>query len=96
MSKSRVRQRTRLIRVVGVVNDFLDGKASSTGTGKYKVWSTGEELHSSGTCIAMWQRPGRGGHRVLVEAGKGPRTEEQCKDVLRWVASHRSISHVNV
>ena len=95
MAKSAVRQRTRLIRVVGVVNDFLDGKASGTGTGKYKVWSTGEELRSSRTCLAIWQET-KQGSRVLVEAGKGPRMEEQCKDVLGWLASRRSISYVSV
>ncbi len=85
------KQITRMVKVVGVVSDFLDGKTSSTGTGKYKVRSTGNELHSGGTCIAMWQRNTQES-RVLVAKKEGSRTANQCIDVLRYMASRRGIS----
>lgn len=84
------KQSTRTVKLVRVVSNFLDGKASSTGTGKYKVRSTGDELYSGGTCIAMWQ-----GSRVLVYKGRESRTANQCTDVLRFMALHRGISYVN-
>lgn len=95
MAKSTGKQRTRLIKVVGVTSDFLSRKVSGIGTRKYKVWSTGDELFSGLTCIAMWQKT-RQGSRVLVDRTKGSRTTEQCKDVLRWEAQHRGISYVSV
>ena len=88
------KQRTRLVKLVGVVSDFLDGKASSTGTGKYKVRSTGGELgelYAGGTCIAMWQRTEQGSHRVLVDRKKGSRTANQCIDLLGYMALRRGI-----
>lgn len=94
MAKSP-KQRTRLEKVVQVTSDFLDKQASTTGTRKYKVWSTGEELFSNRTCIAMWQGTRRGS-RVLVEKEKVSRTASKCTGILRYMALRRKIPYVDV
>ena len=79
-----------MVELVKVVDDFLDRKESSTGTGKYKVLSTGDELYFGNVCIAMWQES-----RVLVERENWSRSSRQCKELLRYMAFRRSILHIN-
>ena len=93
---SSPKQRTRLEKVVVVVSDFLDGGASSTGTRKYSVWSTGEALYSGRTCIAMWQWKDTEKSSILVEKKKVSRTADQCVGILRYMALRRGIPYVDV
>lgn len=95
MAKSP-KQRTRLEKVVTVVNDFIDGQASSTGTRAYKVRSTGSELYSNKTCIALWQWRDTPKGRILIGKDKVSRTAGQCTGVLRMIALHRKIPYVDV
>ena len=96
MAESLGQRRTRLEKVVTVVDDFLDGEESSTGKRKYKVWSTGEALYSSRTCIALWQTT-KQVSQVLVEKKKRvSRTTNQCRGILRYMALRRGIPCTDV
>lgn len=96
MAKSPL-QRTRLQKVVTVVNDFMDGQPSSTGTRKYRMWSnTYEELYSGETCIALWQWRDTPKGRILISKSKVSRTAGKCIGVLRMIALHRKIPYIYV